>query len=218
MTQGQLLLLERLHRYKAFVALDNVNDTQEMLDSARILLRAGFHPESKVLVTARSCNVLERVFGGLVEPSLVAVPKLTQEEAICLFLQHATYQKLNFESFSPECQDVILRCVERCFQGHPLALKTLGARLCNISDIDPLQWSEVLEDLDFKMSLDRVHPIFSILRASYDALPERHKLIFIDIALYAPQRVLWSVGTLCHWLGYLHQRKPHTIKEMVTTT
>jgi len=212
--QGQQLLMERLHRHKVFLTLDNVNDTQEMTENARMFLRAGFHPESKVLVTARSRKVLEQVMGGQV--ASVPVPKLTQEEAICLFLQHATYQNSTFGSFSSECQDVIVRCVERCFQGHPLTLKALGARLRIICDTDPLQWSEHLEDLDFKMSHDRVHPLFSILRTGYDALPEGHKFVFIDIALYAPQGVLWSVGQLCCWLGYMHNKTPHTIKEMVS--
>lgn len=213
--QGQRLLMERLHRHKVFLALDNVNDTQEMLENARMFLRAGFHPESKVLVTARSCKVLEQLFGSLAKMTSIPVPKLTQEEAIRLFLQHATYENSTIESFSSECKDVIVRCVEQCFQGHPLALKALGARLRIISDVDPQQWSEHLEDLDFKMSHDRVHPIFSILRTSYDALPEGHKFVYIDIALYAPQGVLWSVGNLCNWLGYMHQKKPHLIKEML---
>ncbi len=61
--QGQELLKDRLHQHKVFLALDNVEDCQESIEQAQLFLKAGFSPDSKVLVTARGLSVLERLLG-----------------------------------------------------------------------------------------------------------------------------------------------------------
>jgi hypothetical protein len=105
----------------------------------------------------------------------------------------------------------------QCFNYHPLALKALGAQLSITSSQGFLEWKERLSKVDFKRSRDTIHPIFSILRTGYDALPsDMDKLLFLDVALYAPRSKLKSVNTLCQWLSDVHGKHLHDIMDMVS--
>jgi hypothetical protein len=42
------------------------------------------------------------------------------------------------------------------------------------------------------------------------------KLLFLDVALYAPRSKLKSVNTLCQWLSDVHGKDPHDIMDMVS--
>ena len=111
--------------------------------------------------------------------------------------------------------EVLRTCVKRCyfkkgvegsFHYHPLALKVLALQL-GCSKYDRVKWKEQLQEPDvFNGQREGSHPIFSILRKSFDNLQPEDKMLFMDVALFLPVQVRTvSNWTLFEWLKMLHR-------------
>ena len=58
----------------------------------------------------------------------------------------------------------------------------------------------------FNQLQEREHPIFSILRRSFDTLKPEDQLLFMDVALFYPEEengVYWSCNVF-EWLSMVH--------------
>ncbi|KAG0553984.1 hypothetical protein KC19_12G053800 [Ceratodon purpureus] len=179
---GYAYLKKQLCTQPMFVALDNVHDDFKALEVAQTYLKASYGSGSIVLVTARSLSVLKKL--NLDEGNCLEMPELEENEAETLFLSYADLPSRH------EVDEGLLKdCIERChfLKGdgrsrhyHPLALKVLGQQLgCNTT-----KWAAQLRNIDtFNQLKDKRHPVFSILRNSYDSLDRKHQMVFMDLAL-----------------------------------
>lgn len=163
--------------------VDNVSDNQTIFEEARTLLTLPFKEGSLILVTARSCIVLEKL--RIPKKATMRVPALSPSEAQTLFSQHAGCdprsltdgQKRAMESFVERCNFGVEGMASQEY--HPLALKVLGTRV----GANPEEWQNIR--IDFKhYENEETHPIFSILRSSYDAMKRGYQKLFLDIALF----------------------------------
>lgn len=190
-----------------------MSDTDASIMQAKSYLSARLPPGSIVMVTARAKDSLIRVRPYLHEKNCMSMPELMIEEAKALFIKSS-----NFERRSDNDELLIELCVERCrfskddthksHHYHPLALNVLGRQL---GFIDPTEWEEQLDKIDediFNHSKEINHPIFSILRKSFDALSPEDQLLFVDVALFLPETFSFAwYGTTdvhFHWLGMVH--------------
>ncbi|KAG0598142.1 hypothetical protein M758_12G049500 [Ceratodon purpureus] len=179
---GCAYLRKQLCTQPIFLALDNVHDDFKTLEVAQTYLKASYGSGSIVLVTARSLSVLKKL--NLDEGNCLEMPELEENEAKTLFLSYA-----DLPSRHEVDEGLLNDCIERChfLKGdgrsrhyHPLALKVLGQQLgCNTT-----KWAAQLCNIDtFNQLKDRRHPVFSILRNSYDSLDRRLQMVFMDLAL-----------------------------------
>lgn len=208
---------------KVFLAIDNVSDTQQTLDDAKDLLRMGFVKGSIVIVSARSRPQLR----NLNLEDCIPMPELEEGAARSLLLYHAA-PSLYLKNGGKVTEQLMKQCMERCYFGngdginyhyHPLALKVLGGQLGN----DLKEWSEKLNELDpFNQyqEEEKDHPIFSILGRSFDILKSEDKFLFMDAAIFFPQR--WGHGlklqkdiSIFEWLSMVHGKSPYVIKRRV---
>lgn len=209
-----------------FLAIDNVvSEDRENLKQAKTYLGTNWKEGSVVMVTSRSLNDLMYLKPHINEGNCMGVPELTKDDAMSLFLNHVRSTNAAIEVD----EQLLNRCVEKCyfFKGvgqdrHyiPLALEVLGEELARVGN-DPKKWSARLRKIDtFEKELSqKKHPIFSILRSSYDSLTDAAKTLFMDVALYLPctQYQSWHWGcflrcNLFDWLSMVHGSK---VKEML---
>jgi hypothetical protein len=177
--------LKKLHAQPTFLVLDNVQDEPKSLEVAETYFKASYGCGSVVLVTARSLDVLKKL--NLDECQCLEMPELEENEARSLFLSC-----VNLPSDHQVDEALLKDCIERChfLKGdgksrhyHPLALQVLGQQLGrNIK-----QWPAQLRSIDMFSHLnDTKHPIFSILRKSFDSLNHEQRMLFMDLALNIP--------------------------------
>eukprot|EP01018_Ginkgo_biloba_P022616 Gb_35098 [translate_table: standard] len=201
-------------RYKVFLALDNVSDTQS-LQIARMFLACEFKTGSMVFVTSRSLQVLPELFGYDIDEnsSIYPLPDLSEEEAIDILLQTAK-PGCTFASLSVNEQKLIRECTLKCRfkrdemkrihnlyagfisegQYHPRALSAIGSQLRSNTN----SWVDNKKSLNFE-------DLFSEMKETFESfLSEKHKKIFLDIALHAPSD-LCTVEDVCHWLALVHE-------------
>jgi hypothetical protein len=204
-----------------FLALDNVSHTQASMDEAKNYLSASLPSGSIVLLTSRTKETLLCVRPYVDEGNCLEMPKLDVEEARSLFCKSS-----NLELTSEVDEGLIMRCVERCHfkkndgsgisHYHPLTLDVLGKQL---GCIDSREWRAQLDKIDediFNMSKETDHPIFSILRRSFDAVSKEDQLLFMDVVPFTWSRsyLPWKFSSQrsCHelsmfeWLGMVHRR------------
>ncbi|KAG0599545.1 hypothetical protein M758_12G160500 [Ceratodon purpureus] len=173
------ILKDRISDQRIFLVIDNVNETSS--SEAKTFLGLPFKVGSLILVTARSITTLENL--NISWRSCVKVPALQKEEAVALLTQHAGCDKL-----SSEHKETLGKFVDKCCfnvedwslqEYHPLALKVLGTRM----GPDPREWCKIV--IDFKHpGNEGEHPLFSILRSSYDTLrPQIYQMMFMDLIL-----------------------------------
>ena len=176
------LLKHHIPKQKVCLIIDNVSDNQTVFEEAKTLLSLPFEEGSLVLVTARSSIVLEKL--KIHKKAMMRVPALSTGEAQTLFSQHAGCDTTSLTAGQNRTME---RFVERCnfrVEGmasqeyHPLALKVLGTRVGPY----PEEWHKLKIDFKYYENED-THPIFSILRSSYDALNLVFQRMFLDIAL-----------------------------------
>lgn len=209
-----------------FLAIDNViSEDRENLKQAKTYLGTSWMEGSVVMVTSRSLNDLMYLKPHINESDCMGVPELTKDDAKSLFLNHLRSTNATIEVD----EQLLNQCVERCCFSKgvgqdrhyiPLALEVLGEELASVGD-DPKKWSARLRKIDtFEKELSqKKHPIFSILRTSYDSLDDAAKTLFMDVALYLPctQYQSWHWGcflrcNLLDWLSMVHGSK---VKEML---
>jgi hypothetical protein len=194
------------------LAIDNVTDSTKVIAQADALLANCFGKGSVVLVTARSYDQLAKLKANIREIHCIEMPELEENEATSLLLHHAApAHHVN--------EDVLRQCLQRCcFRKAdedgthflPLALEMLGQQLGD----DPDRWMARLDELDHTSNQSREpeHPIFSILRKSFDSLSKEDQILFMDAALFYPRNYhghhrdqfrVWNISTL-DWLHMIH--------------
>ncbi|KAG0605826.1 hypothetical protein M758_9G090600 [Ceratodon purpureus] len=199
-----------------FLALDNMSDQDGSIAEVQSYLSGRLPSGSIVVVTARSQDSLLCVGPHINENKCMQMPELMQEEAKSL-LANSSNAKLTYDVD----EKLILRCVERCYflkedgsgswHYHPLALDVLGRQLSRLIDLN--EWVMLLDRIDediFNQSRGNNHPIFSILRTSFDALSLSDQLMFIDVALYLPDRQSYfrgdgNMNSVFDWLDMVHK-------------
>ncbi|KAG0627867.1 hypothetical protein M758_2G234200 [Ceratodon purpureus] len=211
--QLQNALREGIIKDPIFLTLDNMSDQDASIAEVQIYLSARLPAGSIVIVTARSKDWLLRVRPYIDESKCMQMPELMLDEAKSLFAKSSDAQLRNDVD-----EKLILRCVKRCYfqkeddskssHYHPLALDVLGKQLSRLTDLN--EWVMLLDRIDediFNQSRENNHPIFSILRKSFDGLSTGDQLLFMDVALYLPYNdglfpnVDYSV---VDWLGMVH--------------
>ncbi|KAG0588944.1 hypothetical protein KC19_2G280600 [Ceratodon purpureus] len=211
--QLQNALREGIIKDPIFLTLDNMSDQDASIVEVQSYLSARLPIGSIVIVTARSKDWLLRVRPYMDESKCMQMPEMMLEEAKSLFVKSSSAMLRN------DVDDkLILRCVKRCYfqkeddnkscHYHPLALDVLGKQLSRLTDLG--EWVMLLDRIDediFNQSRENNHPIFSILRKSFDGMSPGDQLLFMDVALYLPnndvnfRQVDYSVF---EWLGVVH--------------
>ncbi|XP_031372899.1 TMV resistance protein N-like isoform X3 [Punica granatum] len=161
---GIIRMRERLAHKKVLIVLDDVdhrNQIQKLAGDA-----SWFGSGSRILITTRDQRVVQRFH-------ILEVEEMKPEEALRLFSMHA------FEKDSPPNGDY-LRLAKEAIKSSgrlPLALEVIGSFL---RDKRPKEWVDTIN------RLERVpHPdVQEKLKISYDALDDRTKQIFLDIACF----------------------------------
>ncbi|KAG0580767.1 hypothetical protein KC19_4G197800 [Ceratodon purpureus] len=214
--EGQCLDLLKRHidqERPVFLCLDNISDKPEFIRHATTYLKLGFAKGSVILVTARSLGELMCLNSNLHQSNCIIMPELEESEARTLFLNHAFSNKHAAAEVNNR-PDLISSCVQRCyylkgdgtFHYHPLALQVLG-ELLGCVGYDSRLWEEHLQKIDmFSAELSgNDHPVFSILRTSYDSLSPEVQMLFMDITLFVPSPDCYNVDwNLYDWLCMVH--------------
>ena len=217
-----------MYRRPVFLAIDNVVDTVESIEQATTYLKAGYNQGSIVIVAARSLGQLTGL--GISESECLEMPELEEDEARSLFLDQ--FQSIP-ETIDDDDEELLMRCVKRCrfrkgdsadLQFVPLALKVLGKQLWYLHPgFNPREWAVDLQQIDtFNPIRQNEHPIFSILRWSFDALQREDQLIFMDAALFFPRFINdWSglvpKWSILDWLSLVHRKNVDAVKFLVSS-
>ena len=220
--QCEDLLKREMQKQAVFLAIDNVTDNIKSIEQAKIFLSASFNNGSIVIVTTRSLEVLKLHHLDIDESNCLEMPELQKDEAKSLFMENAI---CDYETRMEVDDEIIDSCLKRCYfkkgdrksyHYHPLALKVLGIQL-GCSKYDRKKWGIMLEELDlFNLYREEEHPIFSILRKSFDILSSMDRMLFMDVALYLPRQEIWDFKmTSFEWLSMVHGTGVHDIMERV---
>lgn len=210
-----------------FLTIDNVSDDLEVIKQAKTFLGVRWNKGSVIIVTARSLDELLRLKPYINKNDCMEMPELKEDDAMSLFLNHVTANKHDITTKMDK--ELLKRCVERCYfskregKGHyiPLALEVLGQELRCVED-DADLWDAQLKKVDmFEKELSGKHPIFSILRTSFDSLSPQAQMLFMDVALFLPclqyQSWHWGCYLKCNvfeWLSMVHGSSVK-VKDMV---
>ena len=161
-----------LHSKKALIVLDDLDcaNYSELLANIGNLFSAG----SKIVITTRDANLLDRLKADISEVDTYKVKPLGHIESMELFSYHAFRNTVPPESF----KELSLSFVTHA-GGLPLALKVLGSSL--LGSTQKSFWKDKLE----KVKAIPENDIQKILQLSYDDLDdETEKAIFLDIVFF----------------------------------
>lgn len=231
MWQAQQILFQCIPLQAGFLAIDNIQDDEVSCEEARSYLKLPFCGGSKVLFTARTLDILEKVLKTRI--SCLSLPDLTFEEATKILL-HKGAPTRKATSFTRDEQESIIYCVYTCCfpqknhdgsdldindrRFHPLALRALGVFLHDIDYKDVLQWKkEIYHQYHnrFKLSVE-APAMFRILGLEFQKLTLSSKLLFLDLAVYAPLDYLTTPKERIFWLANIHGENVFTIKMKVS--
>ena len=207
-----------------FLAIDNVTNDPAIIKQAKTYLGTKWSEGSVIIVTSRSLGDLMYLREYINESDCMEVPELTKDEAKSLFLNHANSANNLNAKFEVD-EQLVNRCLEKCCFSKgtskdrhfiPLALEVLRDELAHIG-YDPQKCDAQLQKIDtFERELlsEKKHPIFSVLRTSYDSLPHDAQMLFMDVALFLPceqyQSWYWGCYLKCNlldWLAMVHTLK-----------
>lgn len=218
-SQYDRLLEMYLPQQDVFLAIDNLCYS-DVSDAGRI--SASLAPIFGVLsqgsmsmVTSKSLEALRGAVG--METTHICMPTLLESEAIQLFCRVALPSGV---SLSDEQLDVVRLCVSRCAflytsspvkelqrtvsrVYHPMALRALAYALVRVDRCDPLEWARQGK-IPEKLDSDDLSGIFTILKKGYDVLDAIEKLVFMDVAVFAPRDKMWDLNKLREWLTGVH--------------
>ncbi|KAG0561020.1 hypothetical protein KC19_9G031300 [Ceratodon purpureus] len=219
-----------------FLAIDNVGDCEASRSEARKYLNVGLPSGSKVLVTARSQEILRSVLGET--EYCKPIPRLEWLEAATLFLSYAAPWVLSVSLLRAEEREIVERCVSECrfkdigydqsSQYHPLVLRALGTYFHDVDGGSVMRWEEALENRNKLQRSREARNVNAILGLNYHSLSEQVKLVFLDCALYSSRgyrswKVLpwWSsreadeMHMWVSWISEVHGVSPSDAKLMV---
>ena len=154
----------RLSRKRLLIVLDDVDDIKyfEFLVGDSDWLKPG----SRILITTRNRQVLKNI--GVDE--IYDLEHLNENEALELFLK-----SLNESSLIGSSKELFIRKVLDYAKGLPLALKVLGSHLHSRTEEE---WESALQALHLDPQVQ------SVLEISFNALNEKEKGVFLDIACF----------------------------------
>jgi hypothetical protein len=176
------LLKQHAPHHKACLVIDNVSNDQASIKEAKGYLHLPFQEGSVVFVTARSRAILTKL--KVKWKICMKTPTLLEHEAKALFIHHAECATSGLSKLEEEALEKLMK--HCCFrvngaiqEYHPLALRVLGTR---VGPLDTKEWLDVAANLKYDVT-GNVHPVFSILRSSYDTLSSECQRMFLDLAL-----------------------------------
>lgn len=201
---------ERLQWQPVFLVIDNVD--VESFNEAQEYLNSLFHPKSKIMVTARSQQIVMDLLSDShsKEPTYFSefckpVPDLTEEEAGTIFLRNAAPKK-TLSKLTDEERRILRLCVQQCRflpdvsivnessrQYHPLALLALGNYFFELSRIQSQPWDTYFTR--DKLFWELEPNINAILGKQFSTFDESEQLLFFDIALYGKEWITASIET-----------------------
>ncbi|MED6132857.1 hypothetical protein PIB30_022770 [Stylosanthes scabra] len=150
--------------------------------------------ESKVVFTTR----LQDVCAKMQADAKLKVECLHENEAFELFCKHVGKETLNSH---PKIGELAGEIVKEC-GGLPLALITVGSAMAGVNDVGA--WQQAIDDLGASpwTGPDLESKVFSILKFSYDRLPdETHKNCFLYCSLYPEDYRIDVEGLIDRWIG-----------------
>jgi hypothetical protein len=194
-SEGIILIKERLQRKKVLLILDNI-DKIEQLDALAGEL-AWFGPGSRVIVTTRDKQLL--TYHGI--ERTYAAEGLDKTEALELL------RRMAFKNNEvPTCYEDILKRVVTYASGIPLVIEIVGSNLCGKS----LEvWKDTLKGFDKRIPNEKIQ---EVLKVSYDALDKVQKGVFLDIVCCLKGFELEEVKEILH--GRYDRPMRHVIQEL----
>ncbi|XP_017248549.1 disease resistance protein RPV1-like [Daucus carota subsp. sativus] len=171
--EGKMRKLKQiLHSKKALIILDDLDQTHYPKLPAN--LSNFFSAGSKIIITTRDVNLLNKLKVVISEIDVYMVQTLGKDDSLKLFSYHAFRKPVPPESFKELCRSFVTHA-----GGLPLALKVLGSSL--LGRTHESFWKEKLA----KVRAIPENDIQKILQLSYDELDdETQKAIFLDIAFF----------------------------------
>ncbi|KAG5033002.1 hypothetical protein JHK85_016984 [Glycine max] len=139
--------------------------------SRETLLRECLGGGSRIIIISRDEHIL-RTHGV---NHVYRVRPLNQDNAVQLFCNNAFKCDYIMSDYKMLTHDALWHA-----QGHPLAIKVIGKSLFGL---DVSQWEGTL----VRLSENKSKNIMDVIRISYDALEEKDKEIFLDIACFSGQ-------------------------------
>ncbi|KAL3728984.1 hypothetical protein ACJRO7_033559 [Eucalyptus globulus] len=164
--EGTMTIEERLYSKRVLLLLDDV-DKRIQLD-ALLGKRKWFGKGSKLIVTTRNKDVLH-------EPKVdwtYELPCMDFDHSLQIFSRHAFRRDCPLDEFLPYSIKAV-----KISGGLPLTLEVMGSLLSGKSKA---QWDITLKKLETVLHVD----IKNKLKISFEALDDRQKSIFLDIACF----------------------------------
>jgi hypothetical protein len=164
------LIRSRLHRVKALIMLDNVDQVEQLEKLA--VSRESLGVGSRIIIISRDEHILKQ-YGVDV---IYKVPLLNQTDSLQLFCRKAFKLDHTMSSYDKLPFDILWYA-----NGLPLAIKVLGSFLL---DREICEWKSALGRLRESPNKD----IMDVLRLSFEGLEKLEKEIFLDIACFFNRR------------------------------
>ncbi|XP_028806188.1 TMV resistance protein N-like [Neltuma alba] len=181
--EGISIIEHRLCQKKILLVIDDVDKLEQLQVLAGSCDWFGFG--SRIIITTRNkhllvCHGVERIY---------EVKKLNNEEALQLFSWNALKKENMDSSYLDISSHAILYS-----RGLPLALEVIGSALCG------------KRTDEWKYAFDKYQKIpnkqvFEVLKLSFDALEDREKEIFLDLACFFKGEKLDVIKTLLNFRG-----------------
>lgn len=164
--RGISLIKERLSGMRVLIVLDDVSDSNQLKILARE--RKWFGLGSRIIITTRN----EDSLNDIMVDYQYTMEELNFDESLQLFNLHAFGSCNPDKDFISLSGDVVTYC-----RGLPLAVEVLGSYLRGRST---KEWISAL------VKLERIPPkhVQNQLKISYDALDDKEKEIFLNIACF----------------------------------
>jgi hypothetical protein len=161
-------MVQMMHRKKALVLLDDVNDTKQL--EALAGASNWFKPGSRIIITTRDEQVLLAHRLNFNHNFIHEVNLLSPKESIFLFSRQAFGRDIPDEGY-----EHLSRKVVQYGAGLPLTIKVLGSFLCFQ---EKPEWNDALE----RLKTIPLNETMMILELSYNSLEDDYKDIFLDVA------------------------------------
>lgn len=203
-TDGKIMMKERMRGIKVLLVLDDVDDIEQLE-----ALAGGpnwFKPGSRIIVTTRNEQVLvahivnafsdidttrdEQVLEARRVKVIHDIALLSEQEAISLFSRYAFGRENPLQGYKELSGKVV-----RYAAGLPLTLKVLGSNLCGK---DKPEWVDAIDRLE-KIPLEET---LKQLELSYISLEDEYKEIFLDIACMLKNKTKAKAITILESCGF----------------
>ncbi|XP_028771725.1 probable disease resistance protein At1g61190 [Neltuma alba] len=186
-------ILQALERKKFVLLLDDVWERLD-LNLVGVPHPTDSNSESKVLLTTR----LKDVCAKMQAPEPLKVDFLNEKEALELFHIKVTEETLNYD---PRIRDLAKEMAAEC-KGLPLALIVVGIAMAGVEDVNVWECSKNKLTSSPWTNTDFETKIFSILKLSYDQLPDdTHRNCFLYCALYPEDYEIRVTDIIDKWIG-----------------